>query len=323
MEGEASNIWCPETGELKPLAKYFISIGTGNPGKKPFEDSIFKFLGKIVVQIATETENTEKKFITRWAKHSNKKGYFQFNVNQGLQEIGLEEYNKKGAMIAATEGYLTYTAQKFRVRAVCGTASKIYGSSRVCICMISHSNVIARADRPIDPTPLLFATISDVRPPSAKQQECFRLLYKHSCRYEATKNRNAERFPGTCNWFTNHELFKQWVSPTSQGPDILHVIADPGCGESVLSKYLIDSILPRNGRRVCYFFFKDDFEDQKTSLSAPYTLLWQLYDLDFGILIEDILSQYKVRGESLFESFGDLWKIFLSAASAQETVIVI
>ena len=116
VEGEASNIWCSETGDLKPLVKCFISIGTGNPGKKAFEDSIIKFLSQTVVDIATETENTEKKFIARWAKQFDENRYFRFNVDQGLQNIGLNEYKKKGAMEAATEGYLTYTAQKFRIR---------------------------------------------------------------------------------------------------------------------------------------------------------------------------------------------------------------
>ncbi|OCK87291.1 uncharacterized protein K441DRAFT_682703 [Cenococcum geophilum 1.58] len=64
VKGEASNIWYSETGDLKPLVKCFISIGTGNPGKA-FEDSIIKFLYQMVVQIATETENTEKRFIAR------------------------------------------------------------------------------------------------------------------------------------------------------------------------------------------------------------------------------------------------------------------
>ncbi|KAJ5625973.1 protein kinase subdomain-containing protein [Penicillium lagena] len=116
VEGEASNIWCPETGDLKPLVKCFISIGTGNPGKKPFEDKMVKFLGQTVVQISTETENTERRFIARWARHFDEKRYFRFNVEQGLQEIGLEEYKKKGLMEAATEGYLTHMAQKFRLR---------------------------------------------------------------------------------------------------------------------------------------------------------------------------------------------------------------
>jgi predicted acylesterase/phospholipase RssA len=116
VEGEASNIWCSETGNLKPLVKCFISIGTGNPGKKAFEDSMIKFLSQTVVEIATETENTERRFIARWAGHFDENRYFRFNVDQGLQNIGLDEYKKKGAMEAATEGYLTHMAQKLRVR---------------------------------------------------------------------------------------------------------------------------------------------------------------------------------------------------------------
>ncbi|KIM93182.1 hypothetical protein OIDMADRAFT_138250 [Oidiodendron maius Zn] len=116
VEGEASNIWCSETGDLKRLVKCFLSVGTGNPGKKPFENSLIRFLGETVVQIATETTNTEKKFIARWAKHFDEKRYFRFDVEQGLQDIGLDEYKKKGAIEGATEGYLIHIAQKFRVR---------------------------------------------------------------------------------------------------------------------------------------------------------------------------------------------------------------
>jgi hypothetical protein len=65
VEGEASNIWGSEEKDLKELVKCFISIGTGNPGKKAFEDGMIKFLSQTVVQIATETEATEKKFIER------------------------------------------------------------------------------------------------------------------------------------------------------------------------------------------------------------------------------------------------------------------
>jgi len=65
VEKEASDIWCSETGNLKPLVKCFISIGTGHPGVKPYENGMYSFLKDTVVQIATETENTEQKFIAR------------------------------------------------------------------------------------------------------------------------------------------------------------------------------------------------------------------------------------------------------------------
>lgn len=116
VEGEVANIWCSDTADLKPLVKCFISIGTGNPGKKAFEDSMAKFLSQTVVDIATETEETEKKFIARWRKHFDENRYFRYNVDQGLQSVGLDEYKKKGPIEAATNGYLDHIAQKFRVR---------------------------------------------------------------------------------------------------------------------------------------------------------------------------------------------------------------
>jgi predicted acylesterase/phospholipase RssA len=116
VDGEASNIWCSETGDLKPLVKCFISIGTGNPGKKAIEDNMIKFLSKTLVGIVTETENTERKVIARWCKHYDEKRYFRFNVDQGLQEVGLAEYKEQGTIESATDEYLRHTQQKFRAR---------------------------------------------------------------------------------------------------------------------------------------------------------------------------------------------------------------
>ncbi|KAH8894272.1 FabD/lysophospholipase-like protein [Thozetella sp. PMI_491] len=116
VEREASNIWCNETGDLKPLVKCFISIGTGNPGKKAIEDSILKFLTKSLRQIATETEETAQKFIARWRRHYDQNRYFRFNVEQGLQDVGLAEYTEQGSIETATHSYIADQAQKFRVR---------------------------------------------------------------------------------------------------------------------------------------------------------------------------------------------------------------
>ncbi|KAF7589700.1 hypothetical protein BBP40_003947 [Aspergillus hancockii] len=116
VEGEAADIWCPNTGDLKPLVKCFISIGTGDPGVTGIEDKALKFLSETLVQIATETDRTEKRFIARWAKHFEEKRYFRFNVEQGLQDVGLDEYREQGKIEAATDRYLNHQAQAFRVR---------------------------------------------------------------------------------------------------------------------------------------------------------------------------------------------------------------
>ncbi|CRL27391.1 NB-ARC [Penicillium camemberti] len=116
MEGEASDIWCEETGELKPLVKCFISIGTGHPGKKAMEDNLLKFVSKTLPALVTQTEHTEKRFIAKWRQHYDNKRYFRFNVDQGLQDVGLAEYPQQGLIESATEGYLDHQAVSFRVR---------------------------------------------------------------------------------------------------------------------------------------------------------------------------------------------------------------
>ena len=116
VEGEASNLWCPETGDLKPLVKCFVSIGTGNPGKKAIESNVLKLLSKTLVAIATETEKTADRFVARWRQHYDESRYFRFNVHQGLQEVGLEEYQEQGIIEAATDDYLEQQEQKFQFR---------------------------------------------------------------------------------------------------------------------------------------------------------------------------------------------------------------
>lgn len=110
------NIWCSEESELKPLVKFFISVGTGNPGKKAIEDNMLKFLSRTLANIATETEATAGRFIAKWRRHYQENRYFRFNVEQGLQGVGLAEFKEQGAIEAATDEYLRDTQQKFRLR---------------------------------------------------------------------------------------------------------------------------------------------------------------------------------------------------------------
>lgn len=116
VEGEAANIWSRGTGDPKPLVKCFVSIGTGNPGKKALKDNMLGFFSKTLVRIATETEVTERKFVARWAQHLDEKRFFRFNVDQGLQDVGLAEHREQGRMEAVTDEYLKHQDQKFRLR---------------------------------------------------------------------------------------------------------------------------------------------------------------------------------------------------------------
>ncbi|KAJ4855513.1 ankyrin repeats (3 copies) domain-containing protein [Trichoderma breve] len=79
-----------------------------------------------------------------------------------------------------------------------------------------------------------------------KQQKCHQLFRLTSndkdTTYEWYKNRVEEMVKDTCLWFLNHEHYQEWLQQES-GP--LLVTADPGCGKSVLAKYLIDHDLIR------------------------------------------------------------------------------
>jgi hypothetical protein len=117
VESEASNIWCPTDKNLKPLVKCFISIGTGNPGKKPIRDNnVFKFFSETLVGISTQTERTEEEFIDRWAGHFDEDRYFRFNVDQGLQGVDLAEYEAQGTIETVTTEYIRHQRQKSSMR---------------------------------------------------------------------------------------------------------------------------------------------------------------------------------------------------------------
>jgi len=95
------------------------------------------------------------------------------------------------------------------------------------------------------------------------------------------------------------------------------VSADPGCGKSVLAKYLVDEVLPSTTTRTtCYFFFKEDFETQRSSVTALCCILHQLFIHSPAFFSSQILEKFEHRGPTLLTSFGDLWDILISATTS-------
>jgi ankyrin repeat protein len=145
---------------------------------------------------------------------------------------------------------------------------------------------------------------------SEKEEKClqsFRLTSgDRDTTYEWYKNRVEERVQGTCQWFLDHDHFRTWLEQES-GP--LLVSADPGCGKSVLAKYLIDEALPRS-TTICYFFFKD--QDQSTVRQALCALLHQLFS-QRRFLLKHAMAEYSSNGEKLRDATVLLWKILSNA----------
>ncbi|KAL3599795.1 hypothetical protein FPOAC2_04023 [Fusarium poae] len=155
---------------------------------------------------------------------------------------------------------------------------------------------------------------------SEEQQRCHQLFRltasSKDATYEWYKDRVEERVEGTCMWFLEHDHFQTWLNQES-GP--LLVSADPGCGKSVLAKYLVDHGLPRLAT-ICYFFFKD--QDQNTVRQALCALLHQLFSLK-PALIEHAMPQFRKDGQGLVSSTESLWKILRNAIQDPQTGPVI
>ncbi|KAF7547354.1 hypothetical protein G7Z17_g7786 [Cylindrodendrum hubeiense] len=99
----------------------------------------------------------------------------------------------------------------------------------------------------------------------------------------------------------------------------------PGCGKSVLAKYLVDDRLKLSNtpNTICYFFFKDDFEDQRSPEYALCCILHQLFRQRPELLTEEILREFESGGENIFSSFTSLWRILISSACRYSSGVIV
>ena len=127
--------------------------------------------------------------------------------------------------------------------------------------------------------------------------------------YLEAKNQNKERLKGTCEWFTEHAKFKQWDAARTSS--MLYVSADPGCGKSVLARYLVDSVLCESPARIlCYFFFKENIEQQSLAVNALQCILHQIFSANGNLLSPDLLNRFE-NSQKILSSVHDLWDILI------------
>ena len=160
--------------------------------------------------------------------------------------------------------------------------------------------------------------VKQVRGQGKTNEEMVRLLpLLHKCPYAERKNRNIKRVEGTCEWFTNHNRFKDWY--TQRASSLLWVSADPGCGKSVLARYLVDELFPGPDRIVCYFFFKDDSSEQRSASIAICALLHQLLERDRELLKHPAVKKLLTSRDKFDDAFWDLWSALMAILADQKT----
>jgi predicted acylesterase/phospholipase RssA len=99
---QARDIW---GGQLRGSLKCLVSIGTGVPALKPVRDDVLG-IWTTLKDIATETEKTAQQFHRDKSDLDDEGRYYRFNVEHGLEDIGLEESKKKTEIAAATRHYV-------------------------------------------------------------------------------------------------------------------------------------------------------------------------------------------------------------------------
>ncbi|RSL61015.1 hypothetical protein CEP54_006493 [Fusarium duplospermum] len=140
-------------------------------------------------------------------------------------------------------------------------------------------------------------------------QELLQKLYAPS--HYHFKNSHPQHIEGTSEWFTSHPRFHLWRH--SESCSLLWVTGEPGCGKSVLSRYLADEVL-RN-LSLCYFFFSADVEGQNTAEDALCCILRQLLEQRPQLLSDHIFQLLEDDGDRIRGSIRRLWRILISAAS--------
>ncbi|MCJ1424372.1 hypothetical protein MMC29_002260 [Sticta canariensis] len=146
---------------------------------------------------------------------------------------------------------------------------------------------------------------------TAEELECLQCLTSN---YREDKDRNEQRVPGTCEWFLEHQKFLSWQQKDTAS--LLWVSADPGCGKSVLSRFLVDEVLSfdSQGSSVCYFFFKDDDANRQSGAQALCAILHQLF-VQKPELLKHAMSAYEKSGAEFRTMFQELWDILMKCAS--------
>jgi hypothetical protein len=124
---------------------------------------------------------------------------------------------------------------------------------------------------------------------------------------------------GTLQWILQDESYPSWLHiGESNGSQFLWISGNPGCGKTVLSRFLLDSIEQSlqppdqsSSQRchVLYFFFDDKYDTLKSTESLLRSLIHQLINL-VPDLIQHAMPHFISCKKKMLDSLETLWQLF-------------
>ncbi|PWW75216.1 hypothetical protein C7212DRAFT_352644 [Tuber magnatum] len=137
----------------------------------------------------------------------------------------------------------------------------------------------------------------------------------HISGYEEQRKRVREPVEGTCTWVTEHPKFRDWLGKNASS--LLWLSADPGCGKSVIASFLAGHLEAHTNATICYFFFKDDSDQQRSVSFALCAILHQLFKQGKR-LIGFAKEEFQAKGDRFTQEVDTLWNILIKAVAKGE-----
>ncbi|TDZ31377.1 Calcium-independent phospholipase A2-gamma [Colletotrichum spinosum] len=277
---EASDLW-PEREVC------MVSIGTGTKPNTPLGGHVVQ-LARSMTKLATATEGSWVRFHRTHKVLAEQNRLFRFSA-PGVGIVDLGDSKKLGDVAMRTEGYLQETSTARDVAACSEEMSKIETKEYTTVLKLSNN-----------------------------EQDCLKLLSYAGGPYESHMLGIEKPVSGTCQWLLGHDGFTNWLKNPSSA--LLWLMANPGCGKTVLSSFLVD-VLSRKSHKatVCHFFFKAGEDSRQNSSQALCAILHQVFK-SHPQSIKNAMDAFSVNDSGLFTlNIETLWDILCKAADSLPT----
>ncbi|KAI3556897.1 ankyrin repeat protein [Colletotrichum abscissum] len=272
---------------------FLISIGTGTKPSVPLRGNLIH-LARTLTKLVTETEETWNRFRGSHKEMLKDSLLFRYSVPE-LGGVDLGNHKLMGMVRTNTERHLREAATEKYVTACAKKMMEIESGEFVTLRM-GKSRALRLEDL------------------SEQEKDCLRSLHATSGDYESQRLGIDKPVPGTCKWFLRHPKFVNWERGSASS--LLWVTANPGCGKSVLSSFLVDTLNDESSRPiVCSFFFKAGIDSRRSSHQALCVLLHQLF-VAAPNLVQAAMEDYCSKDILSFtKDVEALWAILCEAVS--------